>query len=150
MRKFEIAEGYENSGVIIPKRATTKSAGYDLSSIEDVTIKPQQIKLVKTGLKAMMPDDEALFIFPRSSLAIKKGLVMSNSVGVVDADYYGNPDNDGLIMVPLMNILDHDVTVLKGERIAQGVFMSYEVTTDDEPLTQIRMGGFGSSGHKPL
>lgn len=150
MRKFEIAEGYENSGVIIPKRATTKSAGYDLSSIEDVTIKPQQIKLVKTGLKAMMPDDEALFIFPRSSLAIKKGLVMSNSVGVVDADYYGNPDNDGLIMVPLMNILDHDVTVLKGERIAQGVFLSYEVTTDDEPLTQIRMGGFGSSGHKPL
>lgn len=150
MRKFEIAEGYENSEVIIPKRATTKSAGYDLSSIEDVTIKPQQIKLVKTGLKAMMPDDEALFIFPRSSLAIKKGLVMSNSVGVVDADYYGNPDNDGLIMVPLMNILDHDVTVLKGERIAQGVFMSYEVTTDDEPLTQIRMGGFGSSGHKPL
>lgn len=150
MRKFEIAKSYENSGVIIPKRATTKSAGYDLSSIEDVTIKPQQIKLVKTGLKAMMPDDEALFIFPRSSLAIKKGLVMSNSVGVVDADYYGNPDNDGLIMVPLMNILDHDVTVLKGERIAQGVFMSYEVTTDDEPLTQIRMGGFGSSGHKPL
>lgn len=150
MRKFEIAKSYENSGVIIPKRATTKSAGYDLSSIEDVTIKPQQIKLVKTGLKAMMPDDEALFIFPRSSLAIKKGLVMSNSVGVVDADYYGNSDNDGLIMVPLMNILDHDVTVLKGERIAQGVFMSYEVTTDDEPLTQIRMGGFGSSGHKPL
>lgn len=150
MRKFEIAKGYEQSGVIIPKRATTKSAGYDLSSIEDVVIKPQHIKLVKTGLKAMMPDDEALFIFPRSSLAIKKGLVMSNSVGVVDADYYGNPDNDGLIMVPLMNILDHDVTVLKGERIAQGVFLSYEVTTDDEPLTQIRMGGFGSSGHKPL
>jgi dUTP pyrophosphatase len=53
-------------------------------------------------------------------------------------------------MVPLMNILDHEVTVLKGERIAQGIFMSYGVTTDDEPLTQIRMGGFGSSGHKPL
>ncbi|MBN2267910.1 MAG: dUTP diphosphatase [Acholeplasmataceae bacterium] len=150
MRKFEIAKGYETQHVIIPKRATNKSAGYDLSSIEDVVIKPQQIKLVKTGLKAMMPNDEALFIFPRSSLAIKKGLVMSNSVGVVDADYYGNPDNDGLIMVPLMNILDHDVIVQKGDRIAQGIFLKYEVTSDDEPTNATRMGGFGSSGHKPL
>ncbi len=150
MRKFEIAKGYETQQVIIPKRATNKSAGYDLSSIEDVVIKPQQIKLVKTGLKAKMPNDEALFIFPRSSLAIKKGLVMSNSVGVVDADYYGNPDNDGLIMVPLMNILDHDVIIQKGDRIAQGIFLKYEVTSDDESTNATRMGGFGSSGHKPL
>ncbi len=150
MRKFEIAKGYETCDVIIPKRATSKSAGYDLSSIEDVIIKPREIKLVKTGLKAIMPDDEALFIFPRSSLAIKKGLVMSNSVGVVDADYYGNIDNDGLIMVPLMNILDQEVKIQKGERIAQGIFMKYQVTKDDEPTHSTRLGGFGSSGHKPL
>lgn len=150
MRKFEIAKGFEHMGVVIPKRATTKSAGYDLSSIEDVVIKPHQIKLVKTGLKVMIPDDEALFVFPRSSLAIKKGLMMSNSVGVIDADYYGNPDNDGLIMVPLINILEEDVMIQKGERIAQGIFMKYEVTHDDEPLKIIRQGGFGSSGHKPL
>lgn len=150
MRKFEIAKGYETYDVIIPKRATKQSAGYDLSSIEDVTIEPKQIKLVKTGLKAIMPSYEALFIFPRSSLAIKKGLMMSNSVGVVDADYYGNPDNDGLIMVPLMNILDENVMIKKGDRIAQGIFMKYEVTTDDEPMDAKRKGGFGSSGHQPL
>lgn len=147
MRKFEIIERYAEQHPILPSRATEGSAGYDLSSLEDVTIEPRQIKLIPTGLKVFMPKDEALFVFPRSSLAIKKGLMMSNSVGIIDADYYGNKDNDGHIMVPLMNIKDVAVTIMKGERIAQGVFMPYLKTSDDEAKSQERQGGFGSSGH---
>ena len=147
MRNFEIVKQYAHLNPILPKRATNQSAGYDLSSIEDIIIEPYAIALVKTGLKAYMPSNEALFVFPRSSLAIKKGLVMSNSVGVIDADYYNNPDNEGHIMVPLMNIKDQPVQINKGERIAQGIFLKYGLTADDEPENGVRIGGFGSSGH---
>lgn len=147
MRAFEIVGAYKDLDIKIPKRATEGSAGYDLASIIDVTIKPQEIKLIPTGLKARMPKNEALFVFPRSSLAIKKGLMMSNSVGVIDADYYNNPDNEGHIMVPIINIRNEDVTILKGERIAQGIFLAYQKTTEDETDQIVRLGGFGSSGH---
>lgn len=106
--------------------------------------------MVPTGLKVKMPHSEALFIFARSSLSIKKGLMMSNSVGVIDADYYGNPDNDGHIMVSLFNVRSEPVTIKKGERVAQGIFLRYEKTTDDETEGRVRLGGFGSSGHKAL
>jgi dUTP pyrophosphatase len=148
MRKFEVVSTYLNKGVTIPKRATDASAGYDLASIEDVTINPQEIKLIPTGLKVLMPKTEALFVFPRSSLAIKKGILMSNSVGVVDADYYGNKNNEGHIMVPLLNIKSEPVTILKGERVAQGIFLAYLKTTDDETENIVRLGGFGSSDRK--
>ncbi len=147
MRKFEVIKKFHNLNPMVPKRATDGSAGYDLSSIEDVTIMPQEIKLIPTGLKVLMPKNEALFVFPRSSLAIKKGLMMSNSVGVIDADYYGNPDNEGHIMVPLINIRNEPVQIIKGERIAQGVFLQFQKTTDDTADDIVRLGGFGSSGH---
>lgn len=146
MRKFEVVSKYKDQGVLIPKRATDASAGYDLAALEDLTIQPGEIKLVYTGLKVKMPKTEALFVFPRSSLAIKKGLLMSNSVGVVDADYYNNPDNEGHLMVPLYNITDHDVLIQKGERVAQGIFLSYQKTSDDTTENIVRLGGFGSSG----
>jgi dUTP pyrophosphatase len=133
-------------GVVIPKRATEGSAGYDLASIMDISIMPGEIKLIPTGLKVFMPKTEALFLFPRSSLAIKKGLMMSNSVGIIDSDYYGNTDNEGHIMVPLYNFRTETQTILKGERVAQGIFMSYLRTTDDETDGIVRLGGFGSSG----
>lgn len=147
MRAFEVVTQFKDKNPIIPKRATEGSAGYDLSSIDDVVIQPGEIKLIPTGLRARMPKTEALFIFPRSSLAIKKGLMMSNSVGVIDADYYGNPDNEGHIMIPLVNIKATPVTILKGERVAQGVFLHYLETDDDLPTQTSRIGGFGSSGH---
>jgi len=146
MRKFEVVTKYKEQGVVIPKRATDSSAGYDLASIEDVMIEPGQIKMIPTGLKVIMPKTEALFIFARSSLSIKKGLIMSNSVGVVDADYYGNPDNEGHLMVSLMNVRTEPVQIMKGERIAQGIFIRYEKTTDDQTNGNVRLGGFGSSG----
>jgi dUTP pyrophosphatase len=73
--------------------------------------------------------------------------MMSNSVGVIDSDYYGNPDNEGHIMVPLINITEQPVTIKKGERIAQGIFMPFLKTSDDEVKSTERTGGFGSSGH---
>jgi dUTP pyrophosphatase len=147
MRAFEIVTKFKEKNPTIPKRATEGSAGYDLATIEDIVIQPGEIQLIPTGLKVRMPKTEALFVFPRSSLAIKKGLMMSNSVGVIDADYYNNTDNEGHIMIPLMNIKSVPVTLLKGERVAQGIFLQYQQTEDDLPIQSSRMGGFGSSGH---
>lgn len=145
MRKFEVVKAYENTQPLIPKRQTKDSAGYDFAAIEETTIQPGEIVLVKTGIKAMIPHDEVLLVYARSSLAIKKGLMMSNGVGVVDADYYNNLNNEGHIMVPLYNYSNHPVTILKNERIAQGIFQKYFKTIDDNPIEVVRKGGFGSS-----
>ena len=147
MRKFEVVTTFKDQDPVIPTRVTEGSAGYDLSALTEITILPKQIALVPTGIKAMMAKDEVLMIYPRSPLAIKRGLMMSNSVGVIDSDYYGNPDNEGHIMVPLVNMKDEPVTIKKGERIAQGIFMCYLKTSDDEVKSKQRTGGFGSSGH---
>lgn len=145
MRKFEVIESFKHLNPIIPQRQTTHSAGYDFAALEDVSIKPGEIVLVKTGIKAMIPDDEVLLMYPRSSLAIKKGLMMSNGVGVIDADYYNNPNNEGHIMIPLYNITNDVVSISKDERIAQGIFQTYAKTIDDMPIDSKRQGGFGSS-----
>lgn len=147
MRKFEVVTIYAHLNPILPKRQTESSAGYDLSSLTDVTIEPGKIALIPTGIKVMMQKDEVLMIYPRSSLAIKKGLMMSNSVGVIDADYYGNPDNEGHIMIPLLNTTHETVTIKALERVAQGVFVTYLKTSDDDVVSKKRSGGFGSSGH---
>ncbi len=148
MRKFEIVKAYQDVEVLVPQRQTKHSAGYDLASIEDVEINPGEIKMIPTGLKVLLPDNEALLIFPRSSLGIKKGLMMSNSVGVIDSDYYNNENNEGHIMIPLYNFSNKKVTVSMGERVAQGVFINYLQTIDDDPNHTVRLGGFGSSDKK--
>lgn len=145
MRKFEIVSDYINEDVMLPERASNESAGYDIASLYEVTIKPGEIVMVKTGLKVSIPSGEALFIYPRSSLGIRKGLMLSNSVGVIDADYYNNENNEGHIMIPLYNFSSKEVKVEKGERVAQGIFMNYFKTTDDDVDTK-RAGGFGSTG----
>ncbi len=146
MRQFEIVEAYAYLNPQIPKRQTEHAAGYDLAAIEAVTIEPGEIKMIPTGLKVKLPHEEALFIFPRSSLGIKKHLMMSNSVGVVDADYYNNENNEGHIMIPLFNFGNELVTIAVHERIAQGVFMRFLKTSDDTGDGHLRLGGFGSSG----
>jgi dUTP pyrophosphatase len=145
MRKFEVITAYKNQGINLPKRATKYSAGYDIESAETITINPGEIKKVPTGLKVAMEYDEALFVYPRSSLGIKKQLITSNAVGVVDADYYNNEDNEGHLMVPILNFGKEPVTIQKGERIAQGIFQKF-FTTDDDQANGDRKGGFGSSG----
>lgn len=146
MRRFEKVSRFEHLNPQLPKRQTEHSAGYDLASIEEITINPGEIKMIPTGLKVKLPYEEALFIYPRSSLGIKKHLMMSNSVGVVDADYYNNENNEGHIMIPLLNFGKETVTIEKGERVAQGVFMHFLKTTDDKAVNGTRLGGFGSSG----
>ena len=147
MRAFEIAKGFEEANVVLPTRATEKSAGYDLRALGGYTLKPGETHFFKTGLKARMEKDDVLLLFPRSSLAIKKGLRLTNSVAVIDADYYGNENNDGHIMISLFNFSDHEVTIEGQERIAQGIFIKY-LTTDDDQASGERKGGFGSTKTK--
>lgn len=120
-RGFEIANGFENADINLPVRKTKYSAGYDIEAAEDITIpsfkKGMNPTMVKTGIKAYMQPDEYLKLANRSSNPKKKGLVLANSIGVVDADYYNNPDNDGHIMFAFYNIKDEDVVIKKGEAI---------------------------------
>lgn len=143
MRGFKVAKDYKN--INLPKRSTIESAGYDFEICEDLTIKPGEIKLAKTGVKAYMQMNEVLKLYPRSSLPKKYGVTIPNNVGIIDADYYGNKDNDGAIFVQLYNFKDKPVTIHKGERIAQGIFTQY-LTVENEPkITTKRNGGFGST-----
>ena len=147
-RGFEIAKGFEDSNINLPVRKTKYSAGYDIEAAEDVVVpsfkKGDAPTLVKTGLKAYMADDEVLMLYNRSSNPKKKGLILANSVGVVDKDYYGNPDNDGHIMFAFYNIKEEDTIIKKGEAIGQAVFQKYLVT-DDDVASGERTGGFGST-----
>ena len=148
LRGFEIAKGFENMGINLPERKTKYSAGYDIEAAEDTVVpsfkKGMKPTLIKTGIKAYMQDDEVLFLYNRSSNPKKKGLILANSVGVIDKDYYGNPDNDGHIMFAFYNIKDEDITIKKGEAIGQAVFQKYLITDDDSAEGK-RLGGFGST-----
>ena len=148
IRGFEVAKGFEDKNINLPIRKTKYSAGYDIEAAEDCIIpafKPGQAPiLVKTGLKAYMKDDEYLMLCNRSSNPKKKGLILANSVGIVDKDYYENPDNDGHIMFAFFNVKDVDVEIKKGDAIGQGIFKQYLVTDDDVAEGE-RLGGFGST-----
>lgn len=147
-RGFEIAKGFENKNINLPERKTKYSAGYDIEAVEDITIpsfkKGTNPTLVKTGLKAYMQDDEYLMLCNRSSNPKKKGLILANSVGIVDKDYYGNPDNDGHIMFAFYNIKEEDIEIKKGETIGQAIFQKFLIIDYDNAEGK-RMGGFGST-----
>ncbi len=148
LRGFEVAKGFEDKQINLPERKTKYSAGYDIEAAEDTivtSIKKQSTPtLIKTGLKAYMQDDEVLLLYNRSSNPKKKGLIMANSVGVIDKDYYGNPDNDGHFMFSFYNIKDEDILIKKGECIGQAIFQKYLIA-DNDNAEGIRIGGFGST-----
>ena len=148
VRGFEIAKGFEDAKINLPVRKTKYSAGYDIEAAEDVVVpsfkKGMAPTLIKTGIKAYMQEDEYLKLCNRSSNPKKKGLVLANSIGVVDADYYGNPDNDGHIMFSFFNIKDEDIIIKKGEAIGQGIFEKFLTIDGDNALGE-RTGGFGST-----
>lgn len=146
-RGFEIVTAYLDQDIHLPKRKTARSAGYDLEAAAQSVLAPHTVTVVPTGLKAYMPADEYLSVFIRSSLAFKRGLMLANSTGIVDGDYYNNPDNEGHIMVAFYNTKDTAYTIEKGERIAQGIFMKYGRIDDDAADGQ-RLGGIGSTGKK--
>lgn len=127
---------------ILPERATKGSAGYDISASETVTLQPGEIKLVSTGLAVQMEQDDVMLLVDRSSNPRKRGLVLSNSVGVIDHDYFPNE-----FMGMFTNITDKPVTIEAGQRIMQAVFVKYGLVDDDNATGQ-RTGGFGSTGEK--
>ena len=145
MIKFERVTGFED--VKLPKRATKGSAGYDFYLNEDLTLYPGETAVIQTGIKALMPEDVVLMIYPRSGLGFKYRLQLDNTVGVIDSDYYYS-DNEGHIMIKVT----HDgkngsrpMELKKGDRFAQGIFMNYLITDDDD-TDGIRNGGIGSTG----
>lgn len=148
VRGFEVAKGYEESNITMPERKTKYSAGYDVCSAEDIIIPPfkpgDKPTLVKTGIKAYMKDDEYLMLANRSSNPGKKGLILANSIGIVDADYYGNPDNDGLIMYAFYNVKSEPVEIKKGDIIGQAIFQKFFIS-DNDVAEGLRTGGFGST-----
>lgn len=146
-RGFEVITAYADKGISIPERKTTFSAGYDLEAAADAIVPPKTITVIPTGLKAYMEKDEYLSIFIRSSLAFKRGLMLANNTGIIDSDYYNNPDNEGHLMIGLYNTGSEAVAIQRGERIAQGIFMKY-LTCDDDCAEGTRLGGFGSTGTK--
>ncbi len=147
-RGFEIAKGFEDKEINLPVRKTKYSAGYDIEAAEDTVIpsfkKGQNPTLIKTGLKAYMKEDEYLMLCNRSSNPKKKGLVMANSIGIIDKDYYGNPDNDGHFMFSFYNVKEEDIVIKKGEAIGQAIFQKYLIIDNDEAEGE-RIGGFGST-----
>jgi len=144
-RGFEVAKGFEDARINLPVRKTKYSAGYDIEAAEDCIIpsfkKGMKPTLVKTGLKAYMLEDEVLILANRSSNPGKKGLVLANSIGVIDGDYYGNPDNDGHIMFAFYNIKEEDIKIRKGDAIGQGIFQKF-FTVDNDVAEGTRIGGF--------
>ena len=147
MRKFEIAKGFEDRGVVLPQRKTAKSAGYDIIALtdEDVYVHPGMSVNLETGVKACMEDDEVMLLFIRSSLGIKQGLTLSNSCGVIDADYYNNPDNDGHFILNVVNTSNEVQCIPARSRVAQAIFIKY-LTVDNDKAIGERIGGIGSTG----
>lgn len=147
-RKFEYVSRIENKDFSLPKRSTKNSAGYDFFNPERIEIPPYKIGdnpvMVKTGVKAYMMDDEVLLLYNRSSNPKKKKLVIPNSVGVIDSDYYNNEDNEGEMAFTFYNLSDETVVLEKGDKLGQGLFQKY-LLTDDDSADGVRNGGFGST-----
>lgn len=119
----------------LPSRKTTTSAGYDFYAIEDFVIKPGEIKKIPTGIKAKFLDDEMLLLLIRSSMGFKYNVRMCNQVGLIDADFYNNEENEGHMWVALQNHGEKDFIVKKGDAFCQGVFVKY-LTCGEEVNTK--------------
>jgi len=132
--------------ILLPKRATSGSAGYDFFAPETFTLSPNQTIKVPTGIRVKIDEGWVLKIYPRSSLGFKYRLRLDNTVGIIDSDYY-YAENEGHIFIKITNLGDKDLTVEKGKAFAQGVFVEYGITVDDD-ATDLRTGGFGSTDKK--
>lgn len=133
----------EYLNVSLPKRATSGSAGYDFFAPKEYTLLPGETVKIPTGIRVKIDDDWVLTIFPRSSLGFKYKLRLDNTVGIIDSDYY-YAENEGHIFIKLTNCGDKPLTIEKGKAFAQGVFLEYGVTYDDDS-DGVRTGGFGST-----
>ncbi len=134
-----------NTEVVIPKYHTSESAGFDIAANADVTIAPGEVVKIPTGLVIQAPAGHFLLVAARSSLPLKKGLMMANGIGVVDPDYAGPSDE---IHIIVHNFTTKPVEVKKGERLAQGIFLKSEQAQweEAEQLRDSDRGGIGSTG----
>ena len=140
-----VATATEYDTIKLPKRATKGSAGYDFYSPMDFTLAPNETIKIATGIRAYMEDGWVLKIYPRSGLGFKYRLGLNNTVGIIDQDYYFS-DNEGHIQIKMTNASNEGktVSVKAGEAFAQGIFLEYGITYDDD-VTETRNGGFGST-----
>ena len=129
--------------IILPKRATAGSAGYDFYSPFDVILKPGESIKIPTGIRCKIADEYVLEIYPRSSLGFKYQLALLNTVGIIDSDYY-NADNEGHIIVGLVNKGNKEIIIEKGDRFVQGIFLKYYLALEEDNYEK-RHGGFGST-----
>ena len=129
--------------IVLPKRATTGSAGYDFTSPIDFVIKPGEMIKIPSGIRCYIEEGYVLNIYPRSSLGFKYQMTLANTTGIIDADYY-NALNEGHIIVALVNRGNKDIVIKKGDRFVQGIFLKF-YTAEEEEVTNKRQGGFGSS-----
>ena len=151
--KFELISDFKNSEsspIELPRRATPGSAGYDFYVPKglDITLQPGGVFVVSTGIKCRIEEGWVLKLYPRSGLGFKYQVGIANTVGVIDSDYYNNPDNEGEICVKLVNRGNKEVVIPAGKAYCQGVFVPYGITEDDSPVNPERVGGFGSSDNQ--
>ena len=139
-----LPDALEVSAIPLPARATAGSAGYDFICPADITLQPGEAVTIPTGIRCEMQPGWVLMVFPRSGLGFKHQVCLANTVGVIDSDYF-HAANEGHIMVRIVNGGDHAVSIAKGERFCQGVFLPHGLAEEDEVLAD-REGGFGSTG----
>ena len=140
------APGQAYEHIVLPRRATAGSAGYDFVTPIDVILAPGESIRIPTGIRARMEPGWVLLIFPRSGLGFKYRLQLDNTVGVIDSDYF-NAANEGHIMVKVTND-SHEgksLALQAGERFCQGIFLPFGLAEETEVEAQ-RTGGFGSTG----
>lgn len=130
--------------IILPERKTKSSAGYDFHLIKDITLAPNQTMRIPLGVKVFMPENEYLGIYIRGSVGFKFNVRLCNQVGIIDSDYYNNPDNEGHMWIAIHNHGQEASKMKKGESIAQGIFATYNIASNDN-VDNERTGGFGST-----
>lgn len=127
----------------LPRRATKHSAGHDFKIPFEIGLKPKYKMLIPTGIKCKIDEQYVMLVFPRSSFGIKKGMVLANTVGVIDSDYYF-ADNEGHVFICVKNCSDVMLKIKEGESFCQAVFVKFG-TADDESVLEERKGGIGST-----
>lgn len=143
--KEQFTEG-DYTKIKMPTRATKYSAGYDFYAPRDISLSPNGSTIVQTGIRWNAENAQCfLMIVPRSGLGFKYQIGLANTVGIIDADYY-DADNEGHIMVKLVNRGNDRVKIKQGERFCQGIVIPYLTTWNEQVLSDNRTGGFGSSG----
>ena len=140
-----VEEVYEM--IKLPKRSTSGSAGYDFFAPIGIKLEPEESIIIPTGIKCQIEPRWFLGLFPRSGLGFKYNMTLSNTCGIVDFDYFNNKDNEGHIMVKIINGKNKTLEIEQGKAFVQGIFLPYGLTVDDD-ADGVRDGGFGSTDRR--